>query len=900
MKEKLRILLIEDNPGDVDLIREMLPAGGTYAFEIEAVSRLADGIARLKTGGIDLVLLDLGLPDSKGLDTFRRLQAAEPDMPVIVLTGNSDKQAVADAAREGAQDYLVKGQINSDILERTIVYATERKRAMDDLRISENKYRSLHESLMDAFVRVDLDGRIIEFNNAYLNMLGYTPDELLKLTYEELTPAKWHDLEARIVEEQIMERGYSEVYEKEYIRRDGTVFPVELRAVLLRDSTGAPVNIWGIARDITERRKLQNEVFLRDQRLKSFFKGATAGLALLDRNMRYVHINDTLADMNGVPAEQHIGRTIREVLPEFAPALEPILQQVIATGTPVHDIEVTGKMSRPSHMLRYWRESFFPVVDSEGNLDGVGAIVVEVTGQKRAEKALQESEEKHRKLSHEFQILLDNIPDSIIHLTPDLRIIWANKAMSALAGCADPSTLNGCCCHESLWGHESPCAECPVLRSLESRGFEAETLLTPDNRLLEMRAVPILGQSGSVESIIKIIRDLTEHRNLENQMRQAQKMEAVGQLAGGIAHDFNNILSVIGGYGQIVLMKIAKDDPLRPNIENMIDGVDRAAHLTKDLLLFSKKQASERKPSDINDIIGQVERFLLRVIGEDIECKTVLHDGPILINADSNQLQQVLMNLAGNARDAMPHGGVFTITTEQVSLGTNAIPSAGVDKRGPYALINVSDTGEGMNEETRQRIFEPFFTTKEVGKGTGLGLAVAHGIIQQHDGFIEVESIPGKGSTFKIYLPVIRQKTKKENGVLQTDAPARGKETILLAEDDNSLRELSRSLLAQFGYTVIEAVDGEEAVNKFMENRDKIDLLLFDLIMPKMTGKEAYDKIVKIQPDIKVMFESGYSSDSTRIRESLDDRMSLISKPVSPTELLNKIREMLDKNPEMS
>jgi nitrogen-specific signal transduction histidine kinase/ActR/RegA family two-component response regulator len=415
-----------------------------------------------------------------------------------------------------------------------------------------------------------------------------------------------------------------------------------------------------------------------------------------------------------------------------------------------------------------------------------------------------------------------------------------------------------------------------------------------------MRAVPILGQSGSVESIIKIIRDLTEHRNLENQMRQAQKMEAVGQLAGGIAHDFNNILSVIGGYGQIVLMKIAKDDPLRPNIENMIDGVDRAAHLTKDLLLFSKKQASERKPSDINDIIGQVERFLLRVIGEDIECKTVLHDGPILINADSNQLQQVLMNLAGNARDAMPHGGVFTITTEQVSLGTNAIPSAGVDKRGPYALINVSDTGEGMNEETRQRIFEPFFTTKEVGKGTGLGLAVAHGIIQQHDGFIEVESIPGKGSTFKIYLPVIRQKTKKENGVLQTDAPARGKETILLAEDDNSLRELSRSLLAQFGYTVIEAVDGEEAVNKFMENRDKIDLLLFDLIMPKMTGKEAYDKIVKIQPDIKVMFESGYSSDSTRIRESLDDRMSLISKPVSPTELLNKIREMLDKNPEMS
>jgi CheY-like chemotaxis protein len=323
--------------------------------------------------------------------------------------------------------------------------------------------------------------------------------------------------------------------------------------------------------------------------------------------------------------------------------------------------------------------------------------------------------------------------------------------------------------------------------------------------------------------------------------------------------------------------------------------VDRAAHLTKDLLLFGRKQESARRPSDINDIIRQVAKFLSRVIGEDIEFKTVLYEKPILVNADSSHLQQVLMNLAMNSRDAMPQGGVFSITTEQVKPDKSFDFVEDVDNPGPYALITVSDTGEGMDKETRQRIFEPFFTTKEVGKGTGLGLSVVYGIIQRHDGYIKVNSIPGKGTSFQLYIPVIKQSAGKETGVHYPEKPVRGKETILLAEDDNSLRELTRVMLTEFGYMVIEAADGEEAVRKFSENKDKIDILLFDLIMPKMTGKAAYDEILKMRPNMKVLFETGYSPDNIRIRESLEDGISLISKPVSPSELLNKIRELLDK-----
>jgi signal transduction histidine kinase len=398
---------------------------------------------------------------------------------------------------------------------------------------------------------------------------------------------------------------------------------------------------------------------------------------------------------------------------------------------------------------------------------------------------------------------------------------------------------------------------------------------------------------GNQPMVLLSLQDITEQRTLEEQLRQSQKMESIGTLAGGIAHDFNNILTVITGYGQMVLDCMAPDAPQRISVEHMVAASERATRLTKDLLLFSRKQLSDKKYVDLNEIIGAVEKFLVRVIGEDIDCTTVFAERALPVLADAHQLDQVLMNLATNARDAMPKGGVLAIATESIVLDDAFIAAHGYGIPGMYAMVSVTDTGSGMDEGTRQHIFDPFFTTKEAGKGTGLGMSVAYGIVKQHDGYINVQSEPGKGTTFRIYLPVVSSVAEKNIVTPEMGAPRRGTETILFAEDDEALRSLTVSLLRNFGYEVIVALDGEDAVNKFLEHRSQIELLLFDLIMPKKTGTDAYDEIKEMWPDIKAIFVSGYAPE-TILTEIHDGGMVFIRKPFAPSELLKKVRSVLD------
>lgn len=386
-----------------------------------------------------------------------------------------------------------------------------------------------------------------------------------------------------------------------------------------------------------------------------------------------------------------------------------------------------------------------------------------------------------------------------------------------------------------------------------------------------------------------------EQRNLEDQLRQSQKMESIGTLAGGVAHDFNNILTAIIGYGHLTLRKMEKDDPNRLNIEQMLESADRAVHLTKDLLLFSRKQPVHKKRIDLGEVIRKLQKFLIRVIGEDIAFKTRLPEGEIPVLADSYQIEQVLMNLAINARDAMPHGGVLTVAVEQVHLDGRFSRIHGYGRPGLYAMVTVSDTGEGMAEQTRQKIFEPFYTTKEVGKGTGLGLSVVYGIVNQHEGYIHVHSEPGIGTTFRIYLPFIVSGDTEENATVIEEQPVGGTETILLAEDNEIVRDLTVSVLREYGYTVITAVDGEDAVSRYEENKDSIQLLLFDLIMPRKSGKEAYDEIRRMRPDVKILFATGYSPDILADKTALGDSVKVVYKPISPVDLLKKVRSLLDK-----
>jgi len=398
---------------------------------------------------------------------------------------------------------------------------------------------------------------------------------------------------------------------------------------------------------------------------------------------------------------------------------------------------------------------------------------------------------------------------------------------------------------------------------------------------------------GSPLRMAGIHLDITERKNLENQLRQAQKMEAVGHLAGGVAHDFNNILSAIVGYAHITLMKMNDDDPLRMNLEQILAASEKAANLTKSLLAFSRKQVMQMKDVNINNIVSGMTTILERIIGEDIllQVNTPVHD--LIIHADANQLEQVLMNLATNARDAMPGGGTLTITTGEFEMDEQYVQMHQTGGAGKYAVLSVADTGTGMDEQTRENIFDPFFTTKEVGKGTGLGLAMIFGTIKQHNGFIHVYSKEGKGTTFKMYFPLTESRVNvtgnQEDGFIPS-----GTETLLLVEDDEAVRNAIKALLNEFGYSVIEAVDGKQAVKLFRENRDIIELVITDVIMPGQSGKDLYNELLKIMPGIKVIFISGYPANILADKGIVQNDVNLILKPVKPEMLFKKVREVLD------
>ncbi len=389
--------------------------------------------------------------------------------------------------------------------------------------------------------------------------------------------------------------------------------------------------------------------------------------------------------------------------------------------------------------------------------------------------------------------------------------------------------------------------------------------------------------------------DITQLKHLEAQLRHAQKMEAVGTLAGGIAHDFNNILNVIMGYGSMVFDGLEVGSRSRDQMNEVLIAADRATDLTKRLLVFSRKQAVEVKPININELILGLQKMLVRIIQESIDFKLDLTGSSLIVLADAGQIEQVLINLASNARDAMQEGGRLTIGTKLEEIDDEYVAAYGYGMPGKYALITVADTGQGMDAETQKKIFEPFFTTKGIGEGTGLGLAISYGIIKQHGGYINVHSEPGQGTVFKIYMPLSEEAVSPDKKT-EADIPVEGgNETILLTEDDASIRTFLRILVESFGYNVITAVDGEDAITKFMENREQISLVLIDMIMPKKNGKEVSEAIRKVNSGIKILFMSGYPMDIINTNELTESGYDFIQKPFHPRNLLIKLREVLDR-----
>ena len=631
--------------------------------------------------------------------------------------------------------------------------------------------------------------------------------------------------------------------------------------------------------------ELRQEELLR--RYEYFLKYANDIILLLDHDFKIIESNERASEAYGYTRDELLNLSLKDLR---SPDEQPLLGIQMNMAS-----ELNGIVLETVHQRKDGTR--FPVESSNRPIKFNGevfyqCIIRDITERKQAEKMLNESEERYRSL-------VENIKIGITLIGSDYKIIMVNSAMRKFFN-KDSGAFAGKYCFREFEKREEICPHCPGAKAmLTGQAAEVETNGIRDDGTrfpVHLYAFPVFMPDGKITGFIEVVEDITERKLLESQLLQAQKMESVGQFAGGIAHDFNNILTAIIGYASLLLMKMGENDPLRRNAEQILLSSERAASLTHSLLAFSRKQIIHPKPVNLNEILRRTEKLLIKLVRADIELKTILADEDLIILADSNQIEQVFMNLAVNARDAMPDGGLLMIETERIEIDGEYKKTHGYGEPGAYALISVADTGLGIDEETKERIFEPFFTTKDIGKGTGLGLAIVYGIIKQHNGYINVYSEMGKGTAFKIYLPLSEKKAEKLNPVLEPPTITEGTETLLLAEDDAEVRKFTKYVLEESGYTVIEAEDGRDAVDKFIENKDNIQLLLLDVIMPGKNGKEVYDAIRKEKPGIKALFMSGYTANIIHKKGILDEGLDFVLKPVSPTQLLKKIRELLDRH----
>jgi PAS domain S-box-containing protein len=767
---------------------------------------------------------------------------------------------------------------------------------------SEQNYREIFNTTKDAiFVHDAESGSIIEINKTVEELYGYSREEILhQKTVQDLSSGEspYSLREAGEWIRKTFEEG-PQHFEWLARKKNGELFWTEV--VLSTTRIGGAGRVLAVARDITERRQAEEALRERDELLRQAVRVSQIGIFEHDQRTDTIYWSPQQRVIYGWGPDEPV--TLQVFIDHVHPEdLESVVASVRRAHDPAGDgiWDVEHRIIRRDGTVRWLKErsqTFFEgESDARHPVRTIGAVL-DITERKK-------TEEEQQKLVSVIEMSRDFI--GIADL--DGRMLYVNAAGLKLVGLDS--------------GEDS------------RRRDLSDFLMEADHRRLEKEMLPTIFGTGTwigelalrhfktgspipVETsgfIIKdrkndkpialanISRDISERRHAEEekqklqaQLVQVQKMESIGQLAGGIAHDFNNILAAIIGYGSIMQKKMGTDDPNRMYLDHILTAAERAASLTQSLLAFGRKQVICPRDIDLNESIRKVEKFLTRIIGEDIILTTALSTEALMIYADVTQIEQVLMNLATNARDAMPTGGRLMIEAGRVMLDDEYVRAKGYGTPGPYAVLNVSDTGEGMDEETQKTIFEPFFTTKEIGRGTGLGLAIVYGIVKQNDGYINVYSEPGKGTTFKIYLPLVSSRAGEDwhPEVLQ---PLRGgPETILFAEDNETVRLLNRDVLQEFGYTVIEAADGEEALQKFREHGDRINLFILDVIMPKKNGREVFEEARRSNPNVKAIFTSGYPADLIQKEGVLEKGLHFLSKPSSPEALVRKVREVLDQ-----
>ena len=760
---------------------------------------------------------------------------------------------------------------------------TKHKQTQEGLRISEMRYRRLFEAARDGILILDaVTLRITDVNPFMTELLAYSRADFLGKELWEI--GLFSDKEAsQTVFRELQESGYIRYEDLPLQTRHGESREVEFVSNVYEED-GHQVIQCNI-RNITERKRVEEALRESEERYKDLIDSAFDGVVIIKERI-ISSANRSFAEIFGYTAEELIGMDVLKLTsePEF-------VRSQIATNEPRYE---TIGLKKDGTLINI--EVSAKTCLYEGEPARLSAVR-DITERKRAEEQLC------RQLDF-TEAITSSLGEGLYALDKNGRVMFMNPAAELGLGWKQEE-LAGQNMHEVIHFQRADrtprsSEDCPllgVLKSGQTVKVESDAFTRKDGTIFPVSytASPIITEDQIIGAVLAF-HDITERITLEEQFRQSQKMEAVGQLAGGVAHDFNNLLTVINGYSDLTLARLQAEDPLRRNLEEIRKAGDRAAALTRQLLAFSRKQVLQPKVFNLNSIVSDLERMLRRLIGEDLELRTVLESDLGSIKADPGQIEQIIMNLVVNARDALPQGGKLTIETKNVSLDDDYTKHHIAVVPGPFVMLAVSDTGIGMDEQTKARIFEPFFTTKLAGKGTGLGLSTVYGIVKQSGGNILVYSEAGRGTTFKVYLPRVDEGDQEYKRSAESVEDLQGSGTILLAEDEEMVRTLASQVLEMYGYQVLEAANGGAALLICERHKERIHLLITDVVMPEMSGPELADRLAQLRPKMKVLFMSGYTDDAIVHQGVLDEGTPFIQKPFAPDDLARKVKEVLRRS----
>jgi len=759
------------------------------------------------------------------------------------------------------------------------------------------------EFLPDPTFVIDQDRRVVAWNKALEQMTGIRKDDILDKNDYSYSVAV-HGEPRPMLSDLVLR--YEPEVEKlyDFVARKGNLLYAE--GFIAGAYEGKGMYAWGVAaplydsagnvtgaiesiRDVTEQRAVRKALEESEERYRKIFENAVMGIFQTTPEGRYLRVNRTAAKMFGYESPEEMVNGVFDIEqqqyvdPKVRIGIEKLLKEIGVT----HDIET--EMYRKDG-TKIWVSANGRVVQGtnkeilyyEGTFE-------DITERKRAEEALKESERKYREL-------VDLLPLTVAEIDDECSVTFMNRYGLERYGFTKEDIGRGLKEYHGVAPQEKKRAKAISERVLKGERIEGGefTAVSKDGRTFPVLTYFCpLTRSDNRRGYWAVTVDITEHKQLEDKLHHVQKMESIGTLAGGIAHDFNNLLTTILGCVQLLRMKFGLDGKAKAYLDRVWEAAQSAAQLTQNILAFSRKQPAKTATVDLNAIVDRVDKMALRTIGENIDVKISLSNEALSVEVDASQIEQVVINVVVNARDAMPEGGTLTIGSSQVQLDERFIEHhGGTGKPGTYARLTISDSGVGMDKKTLDRAFEPFFTTKEVGKGTGLGLSIAHGIVGKHHGCMTAASIPGSGTTFEIYLPLAERRTRDLAAIPQGIRLERGSETILVAEDDPLMLGMLRTILKEGGYGIIEAVDGEDALQKYVENKDSIDMIILDVMMPKKNAQTVQDAIKGMDPFQKILFISGYAPEDLHRSGLFTENLNLIKKPFLPDALLTKVREV--------